>query len=179
MDDLAYTTTSGATPVTVPAAAAGGSVLDTTPVLSGTISRAFSTYTTTDGVIYDIADAGFRVQDAVSGDVYTMKNAETLDVSELANKAQLTRIDMAGDSAANTVKLSLNDVLSTAATDGVHKLAITGDANDSVDINTAEWTHSGNTVSEGTHTYAVYNANGADNAQLLIDQTLFNAAHVN
>jgi hypothetical protein len=145
---------------------------------NGNVVQAFSTYNTIDGATHEVADVGFAVQDSTSSGVYTLANAASLDLSKAASIATLTSIDMASDSAANTVKLTLNDVLATGTTNGVHKLTLTGDANDSVDIDVAEWTHSGTTVTEGTHTYAVYNANGTDNAQLLIDQTMLNANHV-
>jgi VCBS repeat-containing protein len=145
---------------------------------NGNVVQAFSTYNTIDGATHEVADVGFAVQDSTSSGVYTLANAASLDLSKAASIATLTSIDMASDSAANTVKLTLNDVLATGTTNGVHKLTLTGDANDSVDIDVAEWTNSGTTVTEGTHTYAVYNANGTDNAQLLIDQTMLNANHV-
>jgi hypothetical protein len=56
MDDVAYTTTTGATPVTLPAVTSGGSTLDTTPILSGTISRALEA-----GETVDIFRAGVKV----------------------------------------------------------------------------------------------------------------------
>jgi trimeric autotransporter adhesin len=145
---------------------------------NGNVVQAFSTYTTTDGVTHEVADVGFAVQDSASTGVYTLSNAAILDLSQATNTANLTHIDMASDSAANSVKLTLSDVMATGTTDGVHKLTLTGDANDSVDIDVAEWTNSGTTVTNGTHTYAVYNANATENAQLLIDQAMLNANHV-
>jgi hypothetical protein len=45
-------------------------------------------------------------------------------------------------------------------------------------IDVTDWTYSGSTVTEGTHSYAVYNANATESAQLLIEQTMLNAHHV-
>jgi hypothetical protein len=145
---------------------------------NGNVVQTFSTYTTTDGTTHEVADVGFAVQDSASTGVYTLANAANLDLSQVTNTSKLTHIDMASDSAANTVKLTLSDVLAIGTTDGVHKLTLTGDANDSIDVNVAEWTSSGSTVTEGTHTYAVFNANGTESAQLLIDQAMLNAHHV-
>jgi hypothetical protein len=82
---------------------------------------------------------------------------------------------------ANTVKLSLADVLSVATdasiANGVHKLTLTGDANDTVELDLSQWANTGNTVTEGDHTYAVYNASSAAAAQLLIDQHMLLANH--
>jgi VCBS repeat-containing protein len=48
LDDLAYSTTAGATPVSFPAVTNNGSTLDTTPIISGTISRALQAGETVD-----------------------------------------------------------------------------------------------------------------------------------
>jgi hypothetical protein len=88
---------------------------------------------------------------------------------------------MRTDTAANTVKLNLADVLSLATdasiANGVHKLTLTGDVNDTVQLNLSQWANTGTTVTEGDHTYAVYNASSAVAAQLLIDQHMVLANH--
>lgn len=43
--------------------------------------------------------------------------------------------------------------------------------------NVSQWANSGNTVTQGEHTYAVYNASSAAAAQLLIDQHMVLANH--
>jgi len=144
---------------------------------NGNLVTAFSSYTTTDGVTHEIADVGFKMQSA-SSSVFTLGVNESLDLSGLANAALVTTIDMANNSSANTVKLTLNDVLNTANTNGVHSLKLIGTANDAVDLDMSEWTNTGTTVTEGEHTFAVYNANATSAAQLLIDQAMINAGHV-
>jgi hypothetical protein len=70
---------------------------------------------------------------------------------------------------ANTLKLSLADVLSVATDASI--------ANDTVELDLSQWANPGNTVTEGDHTYAVYNASSAAAAQLLIDQHMVLASH--
>jgi hypothetical protein len=101
-----------------------------------------------------------------------------LNLSGLGNLTQVSTIDMASDSSANTVKLTLADVLGTATTNGVHQLKLIGGANDMADIHLADWIDTGTTVTEGTHTFAVYTANSTAAAQLLIDQAMINTNHV-
>ena len=144
---------------------------------SGNVVTAFSSYTTTDGATHEIADVGFKMQSALSS-VFTLGVNESLDLSGLANAALVSTIDMASNSSANTVKLTLNDVLNTAITNGVHSLKLIGTADDAVDLDMSEWTNTGTTVTEGEHTFAVYNANATSAAQLLIDQAMINAGHV-
>lgn len=142
---------------------------------NGNVVQAFSTYTTTDGVTHEVADVGFAVSQPAG--VYSLQNGAHFDWSAVADAAP-THIDMVSDTAANTLKLSLSDVLGVPATDGVHKLTVTAGANDTVDLDFSEWTSAGTSVTEGGHTYAVYNGNTDAAAQLLIDQTLVNAGHL-
>jgi hypothetical protein len=79
---------------------------------------------------------------------------------------------------ANSLKLNLADVLSLPTINGVHKLTLTGDANDTVDLDMANWTNSGTTVNENGTSYAVFNANAAVEAQLLIDQAIIRAGQL-
>ena len=132
--------------------------------------QSFSKFTTTDGVTHEIADAWL----AMAPSLVTLKNGEVLNLSNLENAAQISAIDMATDTAANVVKLTLNDVLGMATTNGVHKLTLTGGENDAVQLVSGEWHESGNVVTEGGHTYSVYNANATTDAQLLIDQAILN-----
>jgi VCBS repeat-containing protein len=142
---------------------------------NGNVVQAFSTYTTTDGVTHEVADVGFAVSQPAG--VYSLQNGAHFDWSAVADAAP-THIDMVSDTAANTLKLSLSDVLGVPATDGVHKLTVTAGANDTVDLDFSEWTSAGTSVTEGGHTYAVYNGNTDAAVQLLIDQTLVNAGHL-
>jgi hypothetical protein len=101
-----------------------------------------------------------------------------LDLANIvAAHPSLRTIDLSG-SGANSITLTLADVLHTATTNGVHQLTLTGDANDTIHLNLADWTHTGTTVTEGAHTYAVYNASTSLTEQLLIDQAMINAGHV-
>jgi hypothetical protein len=145
---------------------------------NGNVVQAFSTYTTTDGTQHEVADVGLQI-DTASNHVLTLNQGESLDLSAVINASQVTQIDMATDASANTVKLTLNDMLGTATTQGVHKLMITGDANDAVNAQLpADWTDTGTTVTESGRTYEVFNANATANAQLLIDQVILNAGHL-
>ena len=89
--------------------------------------------------------------------------------------------DLSADTAANTVTLRTQDVLDmsgvdTFTTTGKHQLAILGGSEDFANIALlADWTISGSTVTYGTHTLTVYNANNGVAAQLLIDQNIVNA----
>jgi hypothetical protein len=147
---------------------------------NGNVVQAFSSYTTTEGATHEIADVGFKVQASGSG-LFTLHNGESLDLSAVttANQnGQITQVDMSSDQAANTVTLSLADVLSTPLSNGMHTLTLTGDANDSVAMNLADWVSAGTTVSNAGNTYAVYHAASDLTAQLLIDLNMVNANHV-
>ena len=108
------------------------------------------------------------------------------------------QVDLASDTRANVMGVSLQDVLAQTELDvftasnttpvsgaglaagagaGVHQLMITGDANDVADIDLSAWTQTDTVVAVGGQTYQVYNATQAA-AQLLIDQHIVNAGHV-
>jgi hypothetical protein len=106
-------------------------------------------------------------------------------------------IDLASDTAANTLTLTVADVIdmagmnlfntsNTTAVSGTslgssvakHQLMITGGAEDYANIGASNWTLSTTLVTYGTHTYKVYNANSSVYAQVLIDQNIVNAGHV-
>jgi large repetitive protein len=140
---------------------------------NGNVVQAFSTYTTTDGVTHEVADVGFAV-DASLG-VFKLNNGESFDLSQLSSTSK-AHIDMATDALANTLKISLSDVLKLDAVNGVHQLMVTADDNDAILMAFSEWTQTGNTVLEGGREYFVYNAvNDQVAAQLLIDQNVVNA----
>jgi hypothetical protein len=145
---------------------------------NGNVVQGFSTYTSTDGTTHEVADVGLQVHDASSNTMLTLGGGASIDLSQVLNDSHLKQIDMSSDSASNTVTLTLNDLLSMPASNGVHQLTLKGDANDSVNIDLAEWVNTGNAVSEGGHTYAVYSDVAMHSAQLLIDQAMLTAHHV-
>ena len=106
-------------------------------------------------------------------------------------------IDLATDTAANTLTLTVADVIdmagmnlfttsNTTAVSGTslgssvakHQLMITGGAEDYANIGGSNWTLSTTVVTYGTHTYKVYDANSSVYAQVLVDQNIVNAGHV-
>jgi hypothetical protein len=95
-----------------------------------------------------------------------------------ANIGTLTEVDMVADAGVNTVKLSLSDVLGVAKVGAIPTLKLTGSATDFAEVGLANWTDSHTTVTSNGHTYEVFNAKGSDQAQLLIDQLMWNANHV-
>jgi hypothetical protein len=106
--------------------------------------------------------------------VFSLSDGMSLDLSAVTGAAKLTEVNAAADTAANTIKLTLADVLgasgSEASSGAVHQLKLTGDVNDTAVFNANEWLSTDTTVSQNGHTYAVYNAANDAAAQLLIDQ---------
>lgn len=145
---------------------------------NGNVVQAFSTYTSTDGQTHQVADVGLQIAQTTPSHVFSLVDGGTFDLSTVINASKLTEVDASADTAANTIKLTLNDLLSIDAMNGVHQLVLTGDANDVVELDLNNWSSSGTTVAQDGHTYAVYNANEVTNAQLLIDQAMLNAGHV-
>ena len=138
--------------------------------------------------MFDYTSLDYTLAGTASGDtLHLLGGNTTLDLSSIvAAHHSLTAIDLTGTAVngatgANTVKLSLADVLGVAAdasiANGVHKLTLTGDANDTVELDLSQWANTGATVTEGDHTYAVYNASSTTAAQLLIDQHMLVAQH--
>jgi Ca2+-binding RTX toxin-like protein len=154
-----------------------------------------------------------RVDGGLGFDTLRLSGA-SIDLTLIANQAAgdsetgsriagIERIDLATDTNANTLTLSVKDVLDLSGmnqihlglsedgntwsnstnsplTDTVakHQLVITGDGSDQVVLSDqASWTSAG-TVSDGTgataHTYDVYNHN-ASAAQILVDHLLVQA----
>jgi hypothetical protein len=148
---------------------------------NGNVLRGFSSYTTKDGATHEVVDAWLlpaptneqmAVNPVAPNTVEFLGNHMNLDLSAvLAAHSEATAVDMTG-TGANTLKLNLADVLSLPTTNGVHQLTLTGDANDTVDLDIASWTNTGTTVTENGHSYAVYNATHFTAAQLLIDQQM-------
>jgi hypothetical protein len=155
-----------------------------TPV-AGVTEAGRTTATATDGSHVLVSDAAFAynaLDYTVTGNAMNLLGADMhLDLSSVvAVHSNVTAMDLTG-TGANTIKLSLADVLSVATdasiANGVHKLTLTGDANDTVELDLSQWANTGNTVTEGDHTYAVYNASSSAAAQLLIDQHMVMVNH--
>jgi predicted Zn-dependent protease len=108
--------------------------------------------------------------------VFKFSGGMSLDLSGVTQAAKLAALDLSADPAANTVKLTLADVLGTdsaqalASGSAVHQLKLTGDVNDTAVFSANEWTNTGTVVTEQGHDYAVYNAANDASAQLLVDQ---------
>jgi hypothetical protein len=151
-----------------------------TPV-DGVLESGRTTATATDGSSVLVSDAGFeynKLAYSMNGDSLNLLGANmNLDLSSVVAKhANVATMDLTG-TGANTLKLNLADVLNIAPTHGVHTLKVTGDANDTIDLDLAQWANSGSSVTEGEHTYAVYNASSGIAAQLLIDPHMLITTH--
>jgi hypothetical protein len=148
------------------------------------VEAGHSTAQLTDGTTMVVADAAFAAQDlayhidtSAPDAIKLLLTGAGMDLnlsSFAAKHGAIAEVDVSG-TGANSIKLSLADVLQGTP----HAmLTITGDADDSANVNLADWTNTGNTVAQGGHTYAVYNDAASHTAQLLIDQNLVNAGHV-
>jgi hypothetical protein len=154
---------------------------------AGVTEAGQSTATLADGSTVLVADAGFEYHTASAEEqathaiamgerVFKLSSGLDLDLSAVAPK--LAEVDASADAAANTVKLSLADVLGTTPTaNGLHQLTLTGNANDTAALTANEWTNTGNTVANNGHTYAVYTATDSAATQLLIDQHMLVTQH--
>jgi len=114
---------------------------------------------------------------AADSSTYSLSNGQSLDLTTVLKDMSyngivkgLEQVDMATDTAANVVSLSLADVLSMPPTNGVYKLVLSGAANDKVMLTEGEWTDTGTVVNQDGHNYAVYSGTTDPSAQLLIDQ---------
>jgi len=110
---------------------------------------------------------------------YSLTNGQSLDLTQVLKDMSvsgivkgLEQVDMATDTSANVVSLSLADVLSMPPTDGVYKLVLSGAANDKVMLTEGEWTDTGAVVDQGGQSYALYTGTNDSSAQLLIDQQM-------
>jgi hypothetical protein len=129
------------------------------------------------------ASAAIQIDTQVNdSSVYLLSQGMSLDLSQVINAMSadgatptaLTQIDMATDSSTNVLSLSLADVLSLPAANGVHQLILTGASNDKLVLAEGEWADTGVVMSQNGHQYAVYNASNDATAQLLIDQQMVN-----
>jgi len=133
-----------------------------TQVNNGNLIGLMGSYTTADGNTHTMGDVWFSVD--ASGN-------RTFDLAAAVQQAGSSNVNL-GNSSADTLNVSLSDVLSFGQTDiaGVHHVTINGDGSDTVQLSSAGagWTAAG-AVTEGADTYMVYvNAN----AQLLINDKI-------
>ena len=148
--------------------------------VEGVLEAGRTTATATDGSSVLVSDAGFKYNKLAynvnDGKLNLLGGDMNLDLSSfIATHDKIAEVDVTG-SGNNHLSLSLTDVLQGTPE---AKLKVTGDAGDVLDADLLkDWINSGTTVTEGSHTYAVYNANATTAAQLLIDQAMWNNVHV-
>jgi hypothetical protein len=142
------------------------------------------TVATTEVTAEEVAPAISVCTGAAESSTYSLSNGQSLDLTTVLKDMSvngivkgLEQVDMATDTAANVVSLSLADVLSLPSTDGVYKLMLSGAANDKVMLTEGEWTDTGAVVDQGGHSYAVYTGTNDSSAQLLIDQQMLQSQH--
>lgn len=144
-----------------------------------------------------------RVDGGAGFDVLEVHGNISLDFTRIINKSidqigirervdGIEKIDLATDSTANAVKLTLSDVLDMADSNifntgtgwsnvtgsslsslvAKHQLAISGTSADTVSLKSGEWSNTGTTVKDSSgEIYNVYNAPNAA-AQLMIDKDM-------
>jgi len=144
-----------------------------------------------------------RVDGGLGTDTLRLSGGANLDLTAVANVgagdssagsriASIERVDLATDTAANTLKLDARDVVhmagmnlcnasngwtaavgtALAASVAKHQLVVTGGAGDAVDVDTTQWTRvmsgaNAATVTNGGQTFEVWNHNTSA-AQLLL-----------
>jgi len=133
-----------------------------TLVNNGNLIGLMGSYTTADGNTHTMGDVWFSVD--ASGN-------RTFDLAAAVQQAGSSSVNL-GNASVDTLKVSLNDVLSLGQTDiaGIHHVTINGDATDTVQLSSAGagWTAAG-AVTEGCDTYMIY---VNTNAQLLINDKI-------
>jgi hypothetical protein len=126
----------------------------------------------------DVADAIAASVNASMAKVYAMPETDSVDLGTMLSQAQ-TAAGQLGLNAltqgADVVHLTMADVLSLPANNGVHQLMLSGDANDKLMLSKGEWPDTGTVVNQDGHTYAVYAGSTDASAQLLIDQQMLNS----
>jgi hypothetical protein len=127
----------------------------------------------------DLAAAIEASVNASMARVYAMPQSDDLDFGAMWGQAPtgggqsgMNALDTASTHDANLVHLSMADVLSLPANNGVHQLMLTGPAHDKLVLSKGEWTDTGTVVNQDGHTYAVYAGSTDASAQLLIDQQM-------
>lgn len=104
--------------------------------------------------------------------VYAMRQGDSLDLTSLLSQVQAEGAAAALgalDNPAPVLHLTMADVLSLPAQNGVHQLVLSGTVNDKLMLSKDEWTDTGAVVNQDGHTYAVYAGSTDASAQLLID----------
>ncbi len=123
----------------------------------------------------DVAAAIATSVNASMAKVYGMPQTDSVDLGAMLSQAQ-TESGLLGLNAlsqeSDVVHLTMADVLSLPANNGVHQLMLTGDAHDKLMLSKGEWTDTGMVVNHDGHTYAVYAGSTDASAQLLIDQQM-------
>lgn len=123
----------------------------------------------------DVAAAIATSVNASMAKVYGMPQTDSVDLGAMLSQAQ-TESGLLGLNAlsqeSDVVHLTMADVLSLPANNGVHQLMLTGDAHDKLMLSKGEWTDTGMVVNQDGHTYAVYAGSTDASAQLLIDQQM-------
>jgi hypothetical protein len=105
--------------------------------------------------------------------VYAMRQGDSLDLTALLSQVQAEGAASALgalDNPAPVLHLTMADVLSLPAQNGVHQLVLSGTVSDKLMLSKDEWTDTGAVVNQDGHTYAVYAGSTDASAQLLIDQ---------
>lgn len=144
---------------------------------AGVTEAGRSSATTTDGSSMLVSDVGFGYSQlaysaetlAGSGlQVDLLGSGLVLDFAGLtAHLGQISQLDVSG-TGANTLKVSLSDVLNNSA----GHLQLTGDADDTAVLSAQEWQRTSDVVASDGQQYAVYaGVNGVD-AQLWIDKQM-------
>jgi hypothetical protein len=121
----------------------------------------------------DVAAAIATSVNSSMAKVYGMRQDDGLDLAALLSQfhAQTDPSALGAlDSAVPVVHLTMADVLSLPAHNGVHQLVLSGAVNDKLMLSKDEWTDTGAVVNQDGHTYAVFAGSTDASAQLLIDQ---------
>lgn len=113
--------------------------------------------------------------------LYTLSQSAGLDLGAMLSPvrtdgvhADMSDLDMAQGSESKVVYLTMTDVLSLPAFNGVHQLKLTGGANDKLVLSKGEWSDTGVVVNQNGHKYAVYTGSTDSKVQLLIEEQMLN-----
>lgn len=162
--------------LTIPEAGASGEPLDVMADVSSvpeTLAEAQDRGAGIEVTPQDLAAAIAASVNASMAKVYAMPLTDRLDLdallSQSSNEAGLSAPGGL-DSPPHVVHLTMADVLSLPAHNGVHQLVVSGTANDTLMLSKDEWTDTGTVVNQDGHSYAVYAGSSDASAQLLIDQ---------
>ena len=125
-----------------------------------------------DTIIFDAADT---VDAGLGLDTLVMNESVTIDFGTIGDQlANFETIDL--NEGNQNITLSTEDVLDMTQS-GDHRLQITGDEDDTVQLNTtgddAEWTRTGSVTGDDGNTYDVYEGtSGGENVTLEVDQNI-------